>query len=135
MTHPGIKPLGPELVEHLQGSEHAKSRLKTMLRAMQGELTVPEACAQLGIGETRFHLQRTETLQAALDSLEPRPAGRPRHVVSPEQERIAELEQQVRELQLDVQAAEIRRAAQAIRSGRQPDGAVHSPLKKPGRES
>jgi hypothetical protein len=134
MTHPGVKPLGPELVEHLQGSEPAKTRLKTMLRAMQGELTVPEACAQLGIGETRFYVQRAETLQAALASLEPRPAGRPRQVVSPEQERIAELEQRVRELQLDVQAAEIRREAQAIRHGRQPACAA-VPLKKPGRES
>lgn len=130
MTHPGVKPLGPELVEHLQGSEQAKTRLKTMLRAMHGELTVPEACAQLGIGETRFYVQRAETLQAALDSLEPRPTGRPRHVVSPEQERIAELEQQVRDLELNVQAAQVRLEAQAIRQRHAP-----SPLKKPGRES
>ena len=133
MTHPGVKPLGPELVEHLQGSEHAKRRLKTMLRAMQGELTVPEACHQLGIHETRFHLQRTETLQAALASLEPRPAGRPRQITSPEQERIAALEQQIRELQLDLQAAQISHEVQAIRYGRQPDGVA--PLKKPGSES
>lgn len=134
MTHPGVKPLGPELVEHLQGSEPAKARLKTMLRAMHGELTVPEACSLLGIHETRFYVQRVETLQAALASLEPRPPGRPRQVPSPEQERIAELEQQVRELQLDLQAAEIRREAQAIRHGRQNDCAG-VPLKKPGRES
>ena len=127
MTHPGAKPLGPELVEHLQGSEQAKTRLKTMLRAMNGELTVPEACAQLGIHETRFHVQRVETLQVALESLEARPAGRPRRVMSPEQQRIAELEQQVRDLQLDLQATQIRlEHAQVMRGG---------PLKKPGRES
>jgi len=130
MTHPGAKPLGPELVEHLPGSEQAKTRLKTMLRAMQGELTVPEACALLGIHETRFYVQRAQTLQAALESLEARPAGRPRRVVSPaaanQEQRIAELEQQVRELQLDLQAAEIRLQARALRS---------TPLKKSSRES
>lgn len=124
MTHPGVKPLGPELVEHLQGSEQAKTRLKTMLRAMQGELTVPEACGLLGIGETRFHVQRAETLQAALAALEPRPTGRPRHVVSPEQERIAELEQQLRDAQLDLQAAQIKLEHAQILQRR--------PLKKPG---
>jgi len=123
MTHPGAKPLGPELVEHLQGREPAKTRLKTMLRAMQGELTIPQACALLGIHETRFYVQRAQTLQAALESLEARPTGRPRRVVSPQEQRLAELEQQVRELQLDVQAAEIRLQARAIRS---------TPLKKPG---
>ena len=127
MTHPGAKPLGPELVEHLQGSEQAKTRLKTMLRAMHGELTVPQACALLGIHETRFYVQRAETLQAALESLEARPAGRPRHVASPEQQRIAELEQELRDLQLDLQAAQIRLQAQALRRGR--------PLKKSGGES
>ena len=127
MTHPGAKPLGPELVEHLQGSEQAKTRLKTMLRAMNGELTVPEACARLGIHETRFHVQRVETLQVALESLEARPAGRPRRVVSPEQQRIAELEQQVRDLQLDLQATQIRLEHAHVMRGR--------PLKKPGRKS
>lgn len=130
MTHPGAKPLGPELVEHLPGSEQAKTRLKTMLRAMHGELTIPEACALLGIHETRFYVQRAETLQAALESLEPRPAGRPRHVVSPQEQRIAELEQQVRELQLDLQAAQIRlEHAQIVRQGRS-DAASKKPLRE-----
>jgi hypothetical protein len=119
--HPGVKPLGPELVEHLQGSEPAKARLKTMLRAMHGELTIPEACALLGIHETRFYVQRAETLQVALESLEAKPVGRPRHVVSPEQQRIAELERQVRDLQLDLQAAQIKlEHAQIVRSSKKP---------------
>jgi len=130
MTHPGAKPLGPELVEHLQGSEPAKTRLKTMLRAMQGELTIPEACALLGIHETRFYVQRAQTLQAALESLEARPAGRPRRVVSAEEQRLAALEQQVRELQHDVQAAQIRlEHAQIMRPGRS-DAASKQPLRE-----
>ena len=135
MTHPGAKPRGPELVEHLQGSEQAKTRLKAMLRAMHGELTVPEACALLGIHETRFHVQRAETLQAALESLEPRPPGRPRQVASPEQQRIAELEQQVRDLRLDLQAAQIRLEHSQILRGRGELKRPASPLKKPGFES
>lgn len=131
MTHPGAKPLGRELVEHLQGSEQAKTRLKTMLRAMHGELTVPQACVLLGIHETRFHVQRAETLQAALEALEARPPGRPRQVVSPEQQRIAQLEQQVRDLQLDLQAAQIRLEHAQILRGPRPA----APLKKSSRES
>jgi hypothetical protein len=107
MTHPGARPLGPELVERLEGSEQAKQRLKVFLQAMIGELTVPQACELLGIHETRFHVQRAEALQAALASLEARPPGRRPHVVSPEEARIAELESQLRERETDLQAAQI----------------------------
>lgn len=135
MTHPGAKPLGPELVERLQGSEHAKARLKTMLRTLHGELTIPEACGLLGIHETRFHVQRAETLQAALEALEAKPLGRPSHVVSPEESRIAELERQVRDLQLDLQAAQIRLEHAQIVRGCGELLRPAAPLKKPGRES
>jgi predicted ArsR family transcriptional regulator len=108
MTHPGAKPLGAELVERLEGSGHAKERLKVMLLTLSGELTIPAACQRLGIHETRFHVQRATTLQAALGSLEPRPAGRPPQVLSAEEQRIAELEAQLGEARLDLQAAQIR---------------------------
>jgi hypothetical protein len=39
--------------------------------------TVPEACAALQIGESRFHALRNEWLQESLELLEPRRAGRP----------------------------------------------------------
>jgi hypothetical protein len=119
MTHPGAKPLGAELVERLEGSAHAKERLKVMLLTLSGELTIPQACAQLGIHETRFHVQRAATLQAALGSLEPRPAGRPPHLRSPEEQRIADLEAQLGEARLDLQAAQIRlEHAQILRADR-----------------
>jgi hypothetical protein len=107
------------LVERLEGSAHAKERLKVMLLTLNGELTIPQACAQLGIHETRFHVQRAETLQAALGFLEPRPAGRPPHVLSAEEQRIAELESQLGELQIDLKAAQIRlEHAQILRGDR-----------------
>ena len=106
MTHPGARPLGPELVERLEGSEHAKQRLKVFLQTMNDELTVPQACELLGIRETRFHVQRAEALQAALASLEARPPGRRPHVVSPEEARIAELESQLADLNARLKALE-----------------------------
>jgi hypothetical protein len=88
-------------------------------QTLSGELTIPQACAQLGIHETRFHVQRAETLQAALGFLEPRAAGRPSHVLSAEAQRIAELEAQLGELQLDLKAAQIRlEHAQILRGDR-----------------
>ena len=131
MTHPGARPLGPEFVERLDGSEHAKQRLKVFLKTMNDELTVPQACELLGIHETRFHVQRSEALQTALGSLEARPPGRRPHVVSPEEARIAELESQLRELQTDLQAAQIKlEHAQILRGDH-----AHVPLKKPGKKS
>jgi hypothetical protein len=131
MSHPGAKPLGAELVERLEGSAHAKERLKVMLLTLSGELTIPQACAQLGIHETRFHVQRAETLQRALGFLEPRPAGRPPHAVSAEEQRIAELESQLGELKLDLQAAQIRLEHAQILRGSRPVGSS----KKPKRSS
>ena len=131
MSHPGAKPLGPELVERLDGSEHAKQRLKVFLRTMNDELTVPQACELLGIHETRFHVQRAEALQAALASLEARPAGRPPRVVSPEETRIAERERQLRERETDLQAAQIKLEHAQILNGSR----ARVPLKKPRRKS
>lgn len=72
----GRKPLAAGHVVHLSGSELAKLRLTTILETMQGKLTVAEACARLGVGESRFHALRNQWLQEALALLEPRPLGR-----------------------------------------------------------
>jgi hypothetical protein len=123
-TRPGRKPLGPELVEHLLGSDHAKGRLKIMLETLRGEKSVPEACAELSLGESRFHELRVDTLQAALDRLEPRPAGRPSATVSPEQARLRELEREVRALELQRDALVVRlELAQALPAAGRPAGA------------
>lgn len=108
MPRRGRKPLGPQLVTHLSGSAQAKQRLQTILETLAEERSIPEACAAVGIGESMFHRLRNEVLQAALGRLEPRPLGRPAATASPEALRIAALEQQIADLELELQAARVR---------------------------
>jgi hypothetical protein len=108
MTRLGRKPKGAELVSALAGSPHAKIRLKLFLQTLADELSVLEACEQLGIGESRFHEQRTAWLHSSIEHLEPRAAGRPRKISEPS---AAELELQalrtrIRELEARAAAAE-----------------------------
>ena len=77
MTHAGRKPLGPALVEHLDGSQRAKQRLEVILATIAGQLTIDQASEQLGIKPAMFYRLRTEVLEAGLARLEPRPIGRP----------------------------------------------------------
>ena len=70
-------------------------------------MTIPQACSELGIGESRFHEMRSEVLQGVLENLEGKPRGRPPddHEVGP---RVQELQQQVLELTADLRASQIR---------------------------
>ncbi len=102
----GRIPAGPEMVEHLEGSDKAKERLRLILETMTGGLRVQEACACLDICEQRFRQLRAELLQAALASLEDQPAGRPRR--PEESEQTAALRQQLQALQRELQAAQVR---------------------------
>lgn len=104
----GRKPLGPALVEHLEGSESAKERLELILATNAGQITVVEAARRLGISEAMFYKLRNRVLQVALADLEPKPIGRPPQVESQAERRQAELEQHVTELEREV-------AAQAVR--------------------
>ena len=98
----GRKPTGPQIVERLEGSPSAKQRLEVILETIAGQLTIPEACARLRICESRFYDLRNQTLQATLNTLEPRRPGRPSKRISPEQGQIdtlkAELDRAHREL-------------------------------------
>jgi hypothetical protein len=73
----GRKPSGPALVERLPGSPQARQRLRVILETLAGTCRIGEACARLGVSEQRFDQLRAQVLQAGLDSLEPRPLGRP----------------------------------------------------------
>lgn len=108
MTRRGRKSKGPQLVEQLEGSPQAKARLQAILETLAADSTIPEACATVGVGESMFHRVRTEALQAALARLEPRPRGRPAKECTEEQRRIEELEQQVTQLQIELQATHLR---------------------------
>jgi len=104
----GRKPKGAELVTNLDGSETARRRLHQIVQALAGKTSVPEACAELGVGESRFHQLRQEALSGALAALEPRETGRPRRPSVPGAARIAELEAELRELRWELQACHIR---------------------------
>jgi hypothetical protein len=73
----GRKPMGPQLVHHLDGSEQAKERLEIILETIAEKCTISDACDRLGISEAMFFRLRMLVLQESLSRLEPRPAGRP----------------------------------------------------------
>jgi hypothetical protein len=102
----GRYPSGPEAVERLPGSAEAKERLQVVLETMAGRCRVQEACARLGISEPRFQQLQQQMLSAALDSLEARPAGRPRRADA--EARVQVLEGRVADLEIELRAARTR---------------------------
>jgi len=110
--------MGPEVVDRLRGSEQAQQRVKAVLQTLSGELRVQEACARLHLSEQRFDELRLEAIQAAIDALETKPAGRPPRAVA--DAAIAALQQRVAELEGQLQAALLRAelAATLSRRGR-----------------
>lgn len=73
----GRKPAGLKLVDATRGSEFAKQRACVVLQTLMGHLSVDEACAELGIGRSRFYELRQTVLNGAVAAGEPQPAGRP----------------------------------------------------------
>lgn len=119
----GRKPLGPALVEHLEGSESAKERLELILATNAGQITVVEASRQLGISEAMFYKLRNRVLQVALEDLEPKPIGRPPQVESEAARRDAVLKAKVEELEREVAVHSVRlELAQALPHLVQPKG-------------
>ena len=102
---------GAGLMEPLPGTAEAKARLAAILATMSGEQSIPEVCGELGICEARFHALRKDFLAGALGLLEKRPAGRkPASENAPEASaaRLAELEDEVDNLRVELEAARIR---------------------------
>ncbi len=115
MTRLGRKPQGAVLVDPLLGSEHAKARLKAFLATLSGELSVEEACLQLGICPSRFFEQRNAWLHDSIELLEPRSPGRPRKEESPvSADELQALRQRVQELEARSAAVEVQ--AELIRT-------------------
>ena len=104
----GRRPAGPEYTDKVPGSKAAKERAQVILETIQGKCRVQEACARLGISEQRFHQLRHELMTAVVQALEPGQAGRPPHTPTPAEQQVAALEQQVRELRVELQAAKAR---------------------------
>jgi transposase-like protein len=106
MTRRGRKPLALEHVAHLDGSDHAKQRMTTLLKTLHSDCSVVEARVELGLSESQFHAVRHRWLQASLHLLEPRTPGRRPKEHSPEMERIEQLERENRDLRRDLALAQ-----------------------------
>lgn len=104
----GRTPKGPELVNSVEASEHAKKRLKLFLETISGDRTIASACEELGISESAFYKMRSNWLSESASLLEPKQAGRPAKSDSDSESRIRELEEEVIELKLRFEAAMIR---------------------------
>jgi hypothetical protein len=104
----GRKPLGPALVEHLDGSPSAKQRLELILATLAGRVTVVSAAEQLGISEAMFYKLRNRVLQVSLDDLEPKPMGRPPQVPSFESVQNEQLASRVMELERELATQSVR---------------------------
>jgi transposase-like protein len=99
---------GPEFVQRLSGEDTAKRRLEVILHTVAGQLRVQEAAAELGITTQRLHQLRAEALQAGVDQLTPRPLGRPWQVSTFQQQRIAELQEEIERLRRELVASQVR---------------------------
>jgi hypothetical protein len=108
--------MGPQLVQHLQGSQYAKERLELILETITGNLTIPEACQRMGIGEAMFHRLRIRVLQVGLSDLEPRAPGRPRRLVDASELEKEALAAELDTLQDELKIAEIRQELATIMS-------------------
>jgi hypothetical protein len=79
------------------------------MQTFTGDLSVQEAQKQLGIGHTAFHKLREKAFQLALEGMEPGHPGRPRRPSkTQEEQRIEELEAELLETRIDLEASRIR---------------------------
>ena len=101
-------PLGLQLARAMEGSDQACRRLKVMLETISGQKRIAEACEELGIGTAQFHKLRNKMMQGALLSLEPAAPGRPRAGIEAADERIAAMQEENRQLRIELRAAQIR---------------------------
>jgi hypothetical protein len=92
-----------------EGSPVAKTRLRVILANLAGQISVADACAELGVNESWFFELKRESLNRWAATMEPGTPGRhPSAEQSPEHQQIAELEGRVRQLELKLKGAELR---------------------------
>lgn len=103
----GRPPDGIGHVDRLEGPEELKQRLKVLLATLDGSKSVVEACAELGVSESRLHELRKEVLEGALQALQPRASGRPAKP-EPGTPRERELQAHIKALEEDLQMAYVR---------------------------
>ena len=108
MTRLGRKPTGTKLLDKFRASPQAHMRMRGVLQTLASQKTIPEVCAELGIGEAMLHRIRDQVLLAGLNALEPKPMGRPPTATSTPSPVVAALEQENKDLKIALRAAEVR---------------------------
>ena len=111
----GRKPDIDGLIDRREGSGEAKRKAKLLLRTFGEELTVIEAGRKLGLNEGRAHVWRERALQAVVEAMEPRPAGRPKRRTEPELEDMSRLEKENAALRREVLLARVREEIAILR--------------------
>jgi hypothetical protein len=98
---------GVDLVDHVDAPRAARRRVRVVLATVAGQLSIADACAQLGVQRTRFHALRAQVLHGALEAVGARPRGRRRasHEDAPE---VRALQARIRELELALRTALLR---------------------------
>ncbi len=106
---PGRPSEGANLVAALSsGSSLAKARLEAILRTLEGEWTIEDACEHLAIGRTAFHKMRNRFLEESTALLEPRKRGPKPLAETIDASEVQALRTQIHTLEIDVLAAETR---------------------------
>ena len=67
--------LGPDLVEHLDGSDRAKLVTRTILETITGSCTIAQAGERMECNRAYVHVLRQRLLEAMLEAAEPRTPG------------------------------------------------------------
>jgi transposase-like protein len=99
---------GVNHVEPLEGSATLKRRLRVVLETLTGDKTIEAACAELGIGASRFHVLRRQALRGALQGLEPQSPGRPARRDAPEPREVERLRRRIEQLEVELEAERVR---------------------------
>ncbi len=108
--------VGPDLVDELGGTEEARTRLKTILEQINGEVTVEQACAELDVARSTYFELRQRALSAALIGLSPKPRGRPatRAETAAQDRELAALKEQYEREFTELQMANLRQELRLI---------------------
>lgn len=127
--------VGVDLIERIEGPRLLRRRVRIVLATLSGRLTIAQACAELGVGRTRFHALRWQVLAGAMDALKPRSRGRPR-VIPVESPEVRALQARIRELEIALRTTALRSEIALTmpylldRAGRKKKGAGRPPVRR-----
>jgi hypothetical protein len=98
--------IGVDLIDRIEGPRVLRRRVRIILATLTGTLPIAQACAELGVGRTRFHALRWQVLAGAMEALKPQARGRPRRP-GPDAEIVA-LQTRIRELEIALRTTALR---------------------------